>query len=461
MTVSSWGYLIGVAPCPRLPQSDCPLCLELDQTVERRGSILWRDARSGGRVLSPRCAIQQVGPQMVVRSRMPRLQTPPALRTETVAWSARRPELDAAWRRLEARAGRVPVSFSLACRRMSLPGAPLGRLVLVWDDQPAAPELVGLWALVREPGPVRVWSRLGGVLQAYDGLTVSAEVPASSVVQAAFEAVSQWPDVDAIRLGALLGDDPLLTVPAVLMRGRRSGATLLLHLHREPRRTARIQAQSKGQRKSARRRARRLAERGEVTVKELAPGAERASVVRWALDQKLAWLDAQQAPSPELRQESTARLLFAEALAADSPLRVFALYCGSLCVAAEVGLADGRAHRSWLGAYDPDYSELGVGLHLTLTVADACGAQGLTHYDLLPPSTAFKERWADAAVPVFESVIPTSRRGRLALGVLRDARSWLKSRYHALPEKHRAQVFSALQVLQRLRDGVPRGSQAG
>ena len=94
--------------------------------------------------------------------------------------------------------------------------------------------------------------------------------------------------------------------------------------------------------------------------------------------------------------------------------------------------------------FNPDFANLGVGVALTLEVADWCAGHGLRIYDFLPPLTDFKAEWADHERVVRQVVCPLRARGRLFVPAVRDGRRLAKKAWTSLmPEELAQRLFAS------------------
>jgi len=344
-----------------------------------------------------------------------------------------------AWRALEADACRIPVSVGLLQAAGRLEDRDL-RVIAIHDDD----GLVAVWPLgLERVGPARVARRLGRDLQPYDGLTLASRACARTVRVAAWQEVRGWDDVDVLRLEALTAGDPLLGTRCAgpwCSTVHRTGRILL-----DPSRPL-LARRSKSRRKSVRRRRRALEAMGAVRLVRATTPEDREDAVRQAILAKRAWLDTKGALGPVVRGEAFLRQLCAVARqpVEDTLLEVFVLEVGGRDVAWEIGHRDGDVHRSFVGAYHPDFANLGVGVALTLEVADWCAGHGLRIYDFLPPLTDFKAEWADHERVVRQVVCPLRARGRLFVPAVRDGRRLAKKAWTSLmPEELAQRLFAS------------------
>lgn len=342
------------------------------------------------------------------------------------------------WQELQQRVPLVPAPYGLLCHvvRRSKPGGIQvisvrsgGRLVMVWP-----------FKTVRQ-GPVRVLSRLGGVLQPTDEPLAETGLPPGAWT-AAWEALQDLDDMDVVSLPALPRTSPFV---------RLAGRAAPLHPHAEAcsidldtwADAAEWRASlSKNRRKALRRHRRKLAAQGDLRFEPLYDPTARRTAVARALAWKTEWLRTRGAFG---RSFSTPWLEPALLDAASDPalresLGIFRLCSGERTVAVELGLVDASVYQSWLGAYEPDLASHGPGSLLTAEVIAWCKDQGLACYDFLAPASPFKEGWSTTTTGIVALHLARTRRGRLMLPLLREGRAAAKAAWHMIPEEARGAV---------------------
>lgn len=344
-------------------------------------------------------------------------------------------ELGPEWQELQQRVPLVPAPYRLLChvaRRSKASGIRVltaragGRLVLVWP-----------FKTVRQ-GPVRILSRLGGVLQPTDQPLAETGLP-PTVWTEAWRALLDLGEVDVISLPSLPRSSPFV---------RLAGRAAPLHPHAEAcsidldtwdDAEAWRASLSKNRRKALRRHRRKLTEQGEVRFEPLYDLSSRRTALAQALGWKSEWLREQGAFG---RSFSTPWLEQALLDAASDPalresLGVFRLRAGARTVAVEVGLVDASVFQSWLGAYDPELGTHGPGSQLTAEVIGWCKDQDLACYDFLAPASPFKQSWSTTTTGMVALHLARSRRGRLLLPLLREGRAAAKAAWELLPDEAR------------------------
>ncbi|MFT4979948.1 MAG: CelD/BcsL family acetyltransferase involved in cellulose biosynthesis [Myxococcota bacterium] len=343
------------------------------------------------------------------------------------------------WRRLEAAARAVPIASAMLAH-LPAPSEPL--LVTLSDGE----DLCALWPLrLRRHGPLRVAERLGGVLQPYDGLLLAPDLDPTAAAGALWSALSSSRAADLLHLSALAEDSPLRSVPAIRRQAAAVGHAWSLDTAALRGPGAVLGRLSKNRRKSIRRRQRKLEERGELSFVRLQAPQDRAQAVRTAIALKAGWLEAQELHSPVVMapwfEQSLTRAAADPALL--SVVEVFALQLDGQHVALELGMRDGDSYRSYLAAFEPALSELGVGTALTVAVMQWCVDAGLARCDLLSPETDFKRSMGDQSMPMWSATLALGRRGRLALPLARQG-GRLKKAYRELPPETRAPLNALL-----------------
>jgi CelD/BcsL family acetyltransferase involved in cellulose biosynthesis len=306
----------------------------------------------------------------------------------------------------------------------------------------------GIWPLRRRwIGPATALERVAGVLQPYDGLLVHPLADPDEVAAAALGALIRDRPADALHLSALPAGSPLAALPALRAVARPAGESSVVNLDGHATLDAWLSRRSRNRRRALRRRRELLAERGAVRLRVHTRPADRLAAAELGLRWKARWLEQRALLGRGLAGAATAARLRA-ALSDPALVRclpVFTLEVGGAPVAVEIGQVDGHACLSWLGAYDPAWSRLGVGAHLTVEVIGWCLQQGLSAYDLLPPRTDFKADLVDEHPAVLAATLPLRPAGRLLAPLLRDGRRIAKEGFHKLPAPARAALRRALQ----------------
>ncbi len=102
------------------------------------------------------------------------------------------------------------------------------------------------------------------------------------------------------------------------------------------------------------------------------------------------------------------------------------LYAGDTLAAAVMGMRAGPVFHWWFPAYDPAFARYSPGLVLLLKLVEGTDELGLRIIDLGKDHALYKERWANASVPLAEGSVATDwpmalrRRARaVAVGALR------------------------------------------
>lgn len=347
-----------------------------------------------------------------------------------------------AWRELEARAASQPIPSGM----LSGPMHPAGAFIAAAHD---GDRLIGLWPLrTGRQGVLRVATRLGRELQPYDGLLLAPEHEPQEVARLLWDAVRRSCPADVLLLRAIPDDSPLLTIPAIRGAAEQQAETCWLDTGALSDPEDVLTRLSKSRRKSARRNRRKLEELGTVRFSRLRAPGERAAAVAAALALKQRWLSEQDLYSFAIGAGWFDRGLIevGSAPALLDCFEVFTLSVAGEAVAYDLGFRDRRGYLSFLGAFSPDWSELGVGAELTACVMRWCVEEGLSRCDLLPPSSSFKSGWCSHAAPVWSAQLSLSRRGRL-LRSLAGASRQLKPLYLRLPPSARRQLNALLQRL--------------
>jgi len=353
------------------------------------------------------------------------------------------------WHRLEARCTSVPLSARMLDGPLPHAGA---SIVTAWEHG----RLIGLWPLrVTRRGPLRIATRLGRELQPYDGMLIAPEADSHATAAALWTAAQRCP-ADVLRLRAVHDGTPLSALPAISAVATPATETWWLDTGSLSDPEAVITRLSKSRRKTHRRNLRALEKRGALAFRHLSTPTERAHAAQAALSLKRGWLEAQDLHSFALSAPWFERGFVAAA--EQGAMEVFALELDGEGIAYELGFRDPHSYRSFLGAYDPAWSSLGVGAALTAAVLQWCVRSGVSRCDLLPPSTSFKSGWCDHSAVVRSALVPLSRRGRL-YGPAADAARQLKPVYLGLSPSVRGRLNSLLRGLGTpLRQTIPKTS---
>lgn len=339
------------------------------------------------------------------------------------------------WGMLEQRAQRIPVHHAVA-----LAGGPESKLAVATARH--GDRLVGVWPFqLEQRGPIRVATAAGGPLQVYDGPTLDAACDPIRTTRALWLVIKHWPGVDVVQMTAILPDSPVHAIPLVQPHVRVATATARVRLSNLPDAAALVAQQPKHRRKSVRRRARALAQRGPITFATLLDPIERAHAIQWAIDTKLAWLDAHDQLGATVRSQSFQSALRALA-GSEAALVVHRLTVGDQTAAVELGYRDVDVYHSFLGTFSPAFEKEGVGVDLTLRTIDWSIQSGLRYYDLLAPVTPFKTTWADHQRTVCSASVPLTMRGRLAAPLRSVLRSRLKQLASRLPPQLRTALVA-------------------
>ncbi len=112
-----------------------------------------------------------------------------------------------------------------------------------------------------------------------------------------------------------------------------------------------------------------------------------------------------------------------------------ALYAGDALTAAVMGMRSGPVFHWWFPAYDPAFARYSPGLVLLLKLVEGADQLGLRTIDLGKDPALYKQRWANAAIPLAEGSVATDwplalrRRARaVAVGALRGSALELPAR---------------------------------
>jgi CelD/BcsL family acetyltransferase involved in cellulose biosynthesis len=164
---------------------------------------------------------------------------------------------------------------------------------------------------------------------------------------------------------------------------------------------------------------RRLDELGGVTF-EVLQGPEAAFAVAETLALKRAWIGGHGLPSSVIGNRDWESAICDVTGAASSPLRVARLLVGGRTAAAEIAFVHDGRWCAFVGAIAPDFARSGPGhVQMAETIAHCRGA-GISLYDLLAPTEAYKSRIAHGAVEVRDYVAPLTTAGWAGVAAARS-----------------------------------------
>ena len=81
--------------------------------------------------------------------------------------------------------------------------------------------------------------------------------------------------------------------------------------------------------------------------------------------------------------------------------------------AIEMGFRHRDTYHLYLGAFAPEFAQLGPGNVLTERMLGWCAENGIMRYDMLAPRSRNKAEWQSGEVGVVDFALPMTWRGRL------------------------------------------------
>ncbi|AWN36557.1 GNAT family N-acetyltransferase [Methylobacterium radiodurans] len=152
--------------------------------------------------------------------------------------------------------------------------------------------------------------------------------------------------------------------------------------------------QPKKMRQNHRRGQKFIAERGPMTSRLLAPGADLDDLIGWFIARKRAWLTANGLPPGLFYAEGSGALAaMVRVLDEAGLLRVFVLECDGAPVAASINFVQGGTLMAFVTTYDPDFERASPGLVLMIDYIVWAFDHGLHTVDFLCGDEGFKGRF--------------------------------------------------------------------
>ncbi|AWN35822.1 GNAT family N-acetyltransferase [Methylobacterium radiodurans] len=328
-----------------------------------------------------------------------------------------------AWTALEARAGGNVFQSYAWCRTWDEAARRAGcdavaRVVTVRESG----RLVLLWPLaIRRLGPLRILRSFGEPATQYADALVAPGGESGLWLAAAWQAVREMRDVDAVFLRGVRGD----AVIAPLLASRSRFVTRTAEAPFCDFRNAQARRRSGRTRNTLQRNLRNLAEAGPVRFEVAAGAEERAEAMTEAVRLKQAWLRRTGRFSAGYAHPANAAFL--RGLADCPNALVLRLRVGDTTAAVEAGLIHAGAYASLVQAYDARYAAQGPGRLLFRHMVENAAGLGIDQLDFLAPACRHKSEWATGAMPVRDYALPLRLRGWILLGYVRHLRPWAKA----------------------------------
>jgi CelD/BcsL family acetyltransferase involved in cellulose biosynthesis len=353
-------------------------------------------------------------------------------------------QIEQAWLKLEKSANRPTGFQSLTwcqawLRAMSVSQCPMDlRIVTVWVDG----RLGLLWPLaVSRSAGCRVLHALGEPAAQYCDALVDRSFDRNRLVQAAWDLVKSFSDVDLVELRRVRADSNLSALPASATRqGFESNLNAAPHLTS----VAGDALRSSRTRNALRRHERKLAEHGALHFEVVKDVGTKIQTLADGLEFKRQWIEQRKLWSKGYAHPAGKQ--FNKALAALDQVVVMRLTVGGVTAAMEMGFVDHGHYLSLMQSYDPRLQSHSPGRLLFWHFLDRASDLGIKCVDFLSPSAPHKQEWANCEVPVRDFTIPLTFKGAFFGRARLSCRAPLKRLYAALPAPIRKQV---LQVAMR------------
>jgi CelD/BcsL family acetyltransferase involved in cellulose biosynthesis len=324
------------------------------------------------------------------------------------------------WRALEA-ATPAPTFFQSFdwCRLVldleASRAAPGSRpLILVASE---AGRLVGLLPLKRIRGKAAsVLTGLGEPFQQYTDLVLAPGADAGSVLAAMLAAPAIQRAADAIELRKVRGDSALFAALGTRVAGLTPiDAAPFVDLRPYADFADYHKTVNAKSRKNMRNQRNRLAREAPLTAASLTSGAEIGRLIRSSYEGRVEWLEREGLSSRAFRDPDFGRFVARFADRGDTGIDVLAvaLRHGDASIAEQWGFVHKGRYYAYVASWDPAHEEASPGKLIMEEVLRAAHARGVEVADFLMPAARYKLTWAEAAVPVYDIVLPLTARGRL------------------------------------------------
>lgn len=175
-----------------------------------------------------------------------------------------------------------------------------------------------------------------------------------------------------------------------------------------------------GKRRSRKRRLRNLEASGAVSFEFSKGGPWARHRIGELFELKRAWAQSRSVLSRTIGDDAFQALVTELVTGrASEQCRISTLFVDEKPIAIELGFVTGGRYLSYLGAYDRAYQEFSPGTLQIERTLEACFAEGMVSFDLLPPDDAYKAEWANMSVPVVAYALPLSSLGVLQQEIVR------------------------------------------
>lgn len=328
--------------------------------------------------------------------------------------------IGAAWQALES-ASSGPTLFQsydwcrlildLEASRASSEHVPL---ILVATE---AGRMVGLLPLKRvRSSAATILTGLGEPFQQYTDLVLAPGADARAVLEAMLASPELAAGADAIELRKVRGDSALFRALGSRVEGIAPiDAAPFVDLSPHADFASYHKTVNAKSRKNMRNQRNRLAREAPVTSVSLTSTVAVGALIRSAFEGRVEWLEREGLSSRAFRDPDFGRFIarFADQSATGIEVLAVALKHGDKAIAEQWGFVHKRRYYAYVASWDPAYEEASPGKLIMEEVLRAAHARGVEIADFLMPAARYKLTWAEAAVPVYDIVLPLNARGRL------------------------------------------------
>lgn len=204
-------------------------------------------------------------------------------------------------------------------------------------------------------------------------------------------------------------------------------------------------------RKNRRRQRRRLEDHGAVSFEILTGGEQAGAVARHAVSMKRRWLKRKGLVSKAFAGNGIDTFFTNALTSSERPIdgRLVVMKVAGEVAAIELGVVCKDRYASHISAYSLDlqFENSAAGSLAREASIGHCCEDGINQYDLMAPGDAYKFKWADKSVAVFDYVVPLTPVGHV-LGTLGScAHTAMKSVFEAAPHSARRLIASIVGAL--------------
>lgn len=122
----------------------------------------------------------------------------------------------------------------------------------------------------------------------------------------------------------------------------------------------------------------------------------------------------------------------------ENDLRCETLLVDGKPVTMGLSLAKGKTYYAFTSAYDPEFYNYSTGNVLFTFVVEWMEKNGLDHYDFMGNPEAYKERFSNVQIPLYEYTLPLTTKGKIAFRLMdMPVKQWSKKAFYILPENTR------------------------